>query len=474
MLEYKIFDLNKDVNAVYFPETIGVVYFLKKDTRLVEEILSGCNEENNTELCAILMEELLKSKRSKENVEKLRNRPIRTLYICTSYDCNLNCSYCLTNHSISTGRESTCISNETIDSVVEYFIKNSDLNEDREVVYYGGEPTIYPEMMKYIYNKVREFEEKNGAKKCRFILCTNGVNLTDDIVEFIKTAGIYPAVSIDGNREIHDEYRKTIDGTGSFDHVKAGYKKLVDKGVCPGVSMTLGTHIANKLPELVKSIKEEFNPKTLATNTMVDYDDENNHNPLVPGKKELSEILWKSFLVGREEGVYLVKNVMDNRVKPFVERQKRFWGCTGMGARIGVLPDGKLTPCMALTKKIAIPVEEQPDISQLFPAELKFASPFLRNECMMCAARSTCGGGCPAKAILKGNKKDFRDADYCYASQYFLENLIKLLWELCAEKAKPIILEKGLYVPTQEDRYLLYGNIEVDNMNIDFQYAPKN
>lgn len=454
--------INQDICAIYAPDTLGLVFCDINAINSTEDIFRIKSRELQQKVEKILWRN--------DSLKPYPTRPVRTLYLCTSYNCNLRCSYCLMQNSIAEDQAKNVMSYAVADKAVKYFTENSSEHTEREVVFYGGEPVLYPDLLYFIYQRINECDKHSlrELKPCRYIMCTNGMLLTDPLIEFIAKAHIYPAVSIDGNKEIHDAHRIKEDGTGSFDETKKGYQKLINAGISAGISMTLGSHLSYKLPQLVQSIAQEFSPKTLAINTMMDF--QNLHNPFVPGAKELSSILWDAFLVARQEGVYIVKNVMDNRIRPFVERQPRLWGCTGMGGRIGVLPDGKLVPCMALPNYFK-DIDTNPPFKDLFPERLVAASPIYRSECAECPARSTCGGGCPANSILKHSESPL-DEPYCIASKLFLDNMIRLLWELCHQVALENIKLDGVYIPTDEDRLGIYGNIKVEGKISDYQYTP--
>ena len=170
------------------------------------------------------------------------------------------------------------LSNENIVKAIEQFTFLSEPDSEREVVIYGGEPTLYPEMIRFIYHTVREYEAKNkkNLRKARFILCTNGILIDDDLAQFIKESGIYPAVSFDGYSDLHDTDRKTPTGQGSFELAEKGYRLLERHGIQAGVTMALGSHTLDELPQIVKYLHSRFHPKTIAANSMLDF--ENNKN----------------------------------------------------------------------------------------------------------------------------------------------------------------------------------------------------
>lgn len=462
----KLYQINHNLSAIYSADSMGVFYF-RRD--LTDEILVALNVKNSEN---VLVQNLLSELREsnffiKKNVSI--KRPLRTLYFCTSYNCNLACSYCLTNGSVSCGRIKNKLSNENIEKCIKQFMRLSESRTEREVVIYGGEPTLYPDMIRFIYHTVRKYEiqDNRSLDPARFILCTNGTLIDDELADFIKESGIYPAVSFDGYPELHDKNRCTLSGMGSFEMSEKGYRLLQKKGIPTGVTMALGSHTVEHLPEIVKFLHNYFKPKTIAANSMLDF--ENNVNNWMPDSRILPRKLWETFLVCREEGIYLVKSIMDNRVKPFVEQEPRLWGCTGTGARMGVLPDGNIVPCMALSHKYYKHIDEYPQIDDYCPSELRNNSPYAREECKNCEAKATCGGGCPASAILS-DSLSLLDGSNCAISKFFIQKLVELLWEETGRE--DIVNEIGYYIPTYEDRKKLYGNIYVASKKADFQYIP--
>jgi len=470
MVKITKFNIDEQIKAMYSSDAIGTVFFHNDFAEKIDVAISNdslCSDDNSAE--SEIRRELLESK-----YKFIKKRPLRTLYFCTSYECNLACSYCITDKSISVNRPSTKMSFEVAHSAIDYFFRNSTPKTEREVVLYGGEPTMYPALLRYIYETVREYEKKDMFSElvpCRFILCTNGILLDNDLLAFIQKSDIYTCVSIDGTKNIHDEFRRNKEGEGSYDQSRKGYELLQKSGLKAGITMTLGTHLSAKLPELVTEIYDTFSPNTLAINTLVDFETDIK-NQWIPNAKDQSEVLWKAFEVCRDKGLYLVKSVMDNRVRPFVEKRPRYWGCTGMGARIGVLPSGDIVPCMALTHEFSFNLRDEPQLDEIYPDFLLNGSPFERSDCALCYAKSTCGGGCPASSHLKGHKSP-KDEAYCVASRYFLRSLIDLLWELCKECALESIQEKGFYIPSEFDRRKIYGKIDVQGKVLDYQHTPQ-
>lgn len=401
---------------------------------------------------------------------------IKTLYLSLTYRCNFRCSYCISNNSLALDKGNKIsnldMSKETARMAADYYLNNVKHEGDKEVVFYGGEPLLNFDVLKFLVGyinkreRIRKRKNKN-YKKSRFILCTNGSLIDKEKALFIKRNNIYPAVTFDGDENTHNMVRKYANNKGTYKDVMAGYRILQRLNFPIGVTLTLGRYNVEKLAEFVKLFADKFKPSTMATNTMVDYED--GGNEYVCDGTILADNLIKAFKVAREEGMYLVKYVMDNRVKPFVEKLPRLKGCTGTGSRIMVLPDGALAVCAAYATNSKIKLQDNPATKDFIPPGIEYYSPFFKNHCRSCPAISCCGGGCPKSAEVRHGTFWEPDDDYCIQSKRFLRWLI---WDLFSFLDKRKLAKKGFLYPTDRDRRKIYGNIKVYKSPLDFQYTP--
>lgn len=94
------------------------------------------------------------------------------------------------------------------------------------------------------------FKEYKIERKTKYIalwFMTNGTNITDEYISFIKSLCLNPVtVSIDGPEEIHNYARKYRDGTGSYNEVIKGIKKLQKNNIDVEASVV----ITAKYPDL--------------------------------------------------------------------------------------------------------------------------------------------------------------------------------------------------------------------------------
>lgn len=93
-----------------------------------------------------------------------------------------------------------------------------------EFAWHGGEPTMAGIAF---YKEALRLQKKYGkARKIRNTLQTNATLLTDEYCRFFKTNGFLLGVSIDGPEALHNAYRKTPAGDGSFADTMHGIELL--------------------------------------------------------------------------------------------------------------------------------------------------------------------------------------------------------------------------------------------------------
>ena len=159
--------------------------------------------------------------------------------------CNLNCTYCyyLEKEKLYT-KSATYRMNETgLETFVIQYIEAQDA-PTVTFVWQGGEPTL--KGIEF-YRKAVEFQKKHSlGRKIENVLQTNGTLLNDEWCVFLKEHDFLVGISIDGPREIHDQYRLTKAGTSSFDKVIKGI-------------------------EFLKKYSIEFNTLTVVTRTSTAY-----------------------------------------------------------------------------------------------------------------------------------------------------------------------------------------------------------
>lgn len=144
--------------------------------------------------------------------------------------CNLACQYCyyLEKELLYPNNKRSWMSEETLETFIQqYFLAQT--HPYVSFTWHGGEPLLRPISF---YKKALKLQQKYG--KGFYIensLQTNGTLLTDEWCRFFKENNFLIGLSIDGPATVHDAYRQTLSGKGSFQKVLNGIRLLNKHGV---------------------------------------------------------------------------------------------------------------------------------------------------------------------------------------------------------------------------------------------------
>ncbi len=140
--------------------------------------------------------------------------------------CNLNCAYCFYLHKSELLEHdgSTRMSEEVLEQHIRQYIEG----QTGKVVVFswqGGEPTLAG--LDFFRKVVRlESKYKKPDQQIENDLQTNGLLLNEEWAVFLKQHGFLVGLSMDGPCELHDQYRVSRDGRGTFEKVMAAVKLL--------------------------------------------------------------------------------------------------------------------------------------------------------------------------------------------------------------------------------------------------------
>lgn len=139
---------------------------------------------------------------------------IVNLTILFTYECPLECTYC--NLRKDTSKKTMTF--EEIDQQISNFISD---NPDvlKQVCITGGEPFLYPNMIKKIVEKYGE--------QVMFLFYTSGYCFTDDILEFLSHYKVNFTLSVDGGEELTNYLRPVKVGESYFQRLKKNMPSLL-------------------------------------------------------------------------------------------------------------------------------------------------------------------------------------------------------------------------------------------------------
>ena len=144
--------------------------------------------------------------------------------------CNLDCHYCfyLAKEMLYPGSRF-----RMADELLELYIKQlleSHRTSEIMLAWQGGEPTLMGLDFFKLAVKYAQ-KHKHPEHNITYTIQTNGTRLTDEWCSFFKQHNFLVGLSLDGPRKLHDVYRVTKQGQGSFDQVMQGWQCLNHYGV---------------------------------------------------------------------------------------------------------------------------------------------------------------------------------------------------------------------------------------------------
>ncbi len=170
--------------------------------------------------------------------------------------CNLGCSYCffLDKELLYEG-DRFRMSDELAETYIRSLVEAHETSQVT-VAWQGGEPTL---MGLDFYRRVMDLEEKYRRPGMTYLntMQTNGTLLTDEWCEFLAEHDYLIGISIDGPRELHDTYRVTKKGEGTFDKVMRGLRLLQKHGVDYNILTTVNRTNADYPLEVYRFLRDE-------------------------------------------------------------------------------------------------------------------------------------------------------------------------------------------------------------------------
>ena len=166
--------------------------------------------------------------------------------------CNLNCTYCHMNpEAIGADPAAFDMQPDTMDATIEFSLSTPSSHIHFE--FQGGEPFLNFEGMKYFVTKAREANESVG-KNLHFSVVSNLMLVKDEHLEFCREQGINVSYSLNGPEDLHDLYRKSRTGSGSWRIVMKRLRTLQER--FPGVLSTSPLCVvgADNAKDLIRTI----------------------------------------------------------------------------------------------------------------------------------------------------------------------------------------------------------------------------
>lgn len=366
---------------------------------------------------------------------KERHTDIKALCLHVSHACDLTCSYCFAGQGRFNG-PAALMTEEVAFRAIDFLIDNSGTRRNLEVDFFGGEPLLNFDVVKRTVEYARS-KEKEANKNFRFTLTTNGMGITDEVIDFANRECHNVVLSLDGRKEIHDRERKAAGskvpgcmstdeyitvtrGTGSYEIIVPKFQRLV----AARTGRDCGFAKLSDIPDWVTKGTDTGNTNYYMRGTFTHYNpdftddilhmlslgfDELSMEPVVTSSDSEFALTEEDLPILFDQYEKLAKEMLK---RPFTFYHymldlsggpciyKRISGCGSGTEYFAVTPQGELYPCHQFVGDSNYLMGDiwngvtRTDVRD----EFKLCNVYARKDCDDCWAKLYCSGGCAANA----------------------------------------------------------------------------
>lgn len=340
--------------------------------------------------------------------------------------CNIDCTYCffLSKEALYPNDRHR-MSEATLETYIRQLLESHRTHEVT-VAWQGGEPTL---MKLEFFRRAVELVDRyrRPGQRVEHTFQTNGVLLDDVWCAFFKEHGFLVGLSVDGPRELHDAYRRTRRGTGTFDLVMRGWRHLRDHGVDFNILCTVNAANQHHGRAVYRFFRDELDAKWMQFIPIVERATEqtlplaNQGWSAAPGRKRLlytqtGSLVTERSVGGEQYGRFLIdifeewvrRDVGQVYVQLFDVTLEAYFGrhllcihAPTCGYGPALEHNGDLYTCDHYVE----PGQKLGNIHETHMLKL-VSSPQMRRfgdakratltrQCLQCEVRSLCNGGCP-------------------------------------------------------------------------------
>ncbi len=331
---------------------------------------------------------------------KARHTEVKALCLHVSHACNLTCSYCFARQGNFCGEEAL-MSLDTAKAAIDFLIANSGERHNLEVDFFGGEPLLNWEVVKGTVEYARSIEKEHN-KNFRFTLTTNGMNIDDEVIEFSNKEMHNVVLSLDGRKEVHDRFRTTPTGKGSYDIIVPKFQDFVKRREGKNYYIR-GTYTKNNLDffnDIIHMADLGFTELSMEPVVTEPGDPAGLSEADLPAIYEQYEKLAIEMIKRKQEGnpFTFYHYMIDLTGGPCI--YKRISGCGAGTEYLAVTPWGDLYPCHQFVNDPEYKMGDlEHGVTEIEKRDsFKLCNSYSRQECLDCWARLYCSGGCAANS----------------------------------------------------------------------------
>ncbi len=330
-----------------------------------------------------------------------------SLTLAPTRSCNFACPYCYEDD-----RANLRMTKKTQNGVLDFVKKFNQLNS-LFVTWYGGEPTLAINTIKYLSSEFQKLGLNYNAS-----MITNGYHI-DKIADLIPELKINQIqITIDGGKESHNKTRILKNGRGTYDKILSNIDLLLlkNQSLAINIRMNISMDNSDQYPILHKTLKKRYGNRLHLYPAFV-------HNYV--GNCQASSC----FDDGHQKAQYIKnlfeeKKIYTNEMYPL----RTFKGCMSQKLNAFVVgPMGELYKCwhhLGVKEKEVGNIFSQKAITNqdLLSDSMIKNDVIFDTKCKECVLFPSCYGGC----IEQRNK----NKEFCIPAKSMLEEFIDIRYHL--------------------------------------------
>lgn len=369
--------------------------------------------------------------------------PPRTveLCLCATFRCNLSCKYCfvrLGGGSRSSTRRDMTVG--TAQAAIDFALGELAPPTCELIVSFGhtGEPLLAREL----YEEIGDYVHRRAAETNRSIAygmaATNFTLAGDGVLPKLS----WPTVSLDGPREIHDRFRATPAGLGTYDSVVPALKKLLSTSPAEAAETNVVAtitgrstdirgiflHLASLHPPFVTLYPARLPPdselaisEAAAQELLAGYDSLVQHLLALEGSPLTRYLMC--MVHGQD---YFGRHVLRIALNLRVPRR-----CDAGVGMYAIAPEGDVFPCPELAALGRMRIGSiQQGLDERVLRQLRSRSVWDMSTCSACWARLLCGGDCLSNRAMYEPFGTPPDPGMCVLTRGLIERAVHLVTRL--------------------------------------------
>ncbi|MFL0164046.1 anaerobic sulfatase maturase [Candidatus Clostridium helianthi] len=351
--------------------------------------------------------------------------------------CNLHCKYCfyydITEHRNE--KNYGLMSYNTLEILVKKVFEYGD--NIVGFTFQGGEPTLAG---LNFYKNLIDMQKKYNTKNLivNNAIQTNGIIINDNWGEFLAKNNFLAGLSLDGPKDIHDQNRIDVNGTGSYKRIEKTIKIFNKYKVQYNILSVVTKSVARHVQKIYKYYsKNEFNYlQFIPCLDPLDSEAGKNTYSLTPEDyeeflKNLFDLWYKDFKEGKKISIRMFDNIIQILLGLRPESCDMNGRCS---SNLVVESDGSCYPCdFYVIDEWNIGNIKENNIDNLLHGEKakEFIdkSKSIPDNCLKCKFISICRGGC-RRHYEPINEKALGKNYFCSSYKAFYKYAILRLQEI--------------------------------------------